>query len=109
MAGMRITKLGHACVRLEHEGTTLVLDPGVFTDAGALDGADAVLITHEHPDHYLPDHLRASDAAVFTIGAVAARIREDARTSPSGSRSSRRGSPSTPAGCRCAPWASGTR
>jgi L-ascorbate metabolism protein UlaG (beta-lactamase superfamily) len=75
---MRITKLGHACVRLEHAGTTLVLDPGVFTDVGALDGADAVLITHEHPDHYLADHLRSSDAAILTIDAVAARIREDA-------------------------------
>ncbi|MBB6627363.1 MBL fold metallo-hydrolase [Nocardioides sp. KIGAM211] len=75
---MRITKLGHACVRLQHDGATVVLDPGVFTDAGAVDGADAVLITHEHPDHYLPDHLRATDARIFTIDAVAARIREDA-------------------------------
>ncbi len=75
---MRITKFGHACVRVEFDGTTVVLDPGVFTDAGALDGADAVLITHEHPDHYLPAHLRATDAAVFTIEGVAARIRADA-------------------------------
>jgi L-ascorbate metabolism protein UlaG (beta-lactamase superfamily) len=75
---MRITKFGHACVRLEHEGRTVVLDPGMFTDPGAVDGADAVLITHEHPDHYLPDHLRATDAAIYTIEAVAARIREDA-------------------------------
>ena len=75
---MRITKFGHACVRLEHGGTTVVLDPGVFTDAEAVDGADAVLITHEHPDHYLPDHLRETDARVFTIEAVAAKIREDA-------------------------------
>ncbi|MBA2955635.1 MBL fold metallo-hydrolase [Nocardioides sp. MAH-18] len=75
---MRITKFGHACVRIEHDGTVLVLDPGVFTDAEAVDGADAVLITHEHPDHYLPDHLRRTDAPVFTIDAVAARIREDA-------------------------------
>jgi L-ascorbate metabolism protein UlaG (beta-lactamase superfamily) len=37
-----------------------------------------VLITHEHADHYLPDHLRATDAPVFTIAAVADRIREDA-------------------------------
>ena len=29
---MRITKFGHACVRVEHDGTTLVLDPGVFTE-----------------------------------------------------------------------------
>src|SRR6478735_4968853 len=38
---MRITKFGHACVRLEHEGTTLVLDPGMFTDPEAIDAADA--------------------------------------------------------------------
>ncbi len=75
---MRITKLGHACVRLEHGGSTLVLDPGVFTDPGALDGANAVLITHEHPDHYLAEHLRAGDAAIFTVEAVADRIREEA-------------------------------
>lgn len=75
---MRITKLGHACVRIEHDGAVVVLDPGVFTDAGAVDGATAVLITHEHPDHYLPDHLRACDAPVFTVDAVAARIRDDA-------------------------------
>ncbi|WP_345520831.1 MBL fold metallo-hydrolase [Nocardioides conyzicola] len=74
---MRITKFGHACVRIEHDGTTVVLDPGMFTDAEAVDGADAVLITHEHPDHYLPDNLLAADAPVFTIEAVAAKIRED--------------------------------
>lgn len=75
---MRITKFGHACVRVQHDGATIVLDPGMFTGVEALDGADAVLITHEHPDHYLPDHLRATSAPVFTIDAVAARIREDA-------------------------------
>jgi L-ascorbate metabolism protein UlaG (beta-lactamase superfamily) len=75
---MRIVKFGHACVRVEHDGVGVVVDPGVFTDVGALDGADAVLITHEHADHYLPDHLRATDAPVFTIDAVAAKIREDA-------------------------------
>ena len=75
---MRIVKFGHACVRVEHDGVAVVIDPGVFTEVGALDGADAVLITHEHADHYLPDHLRATDAPVFTIDAVAAKIREDA-------------------------------
>jgi L-ascorbate metabolism protein UlaG (beta-lactamase superfamily) len=75
---VRITKLGHACVRLEHDGRTVVVDPGMFTDPGAVDGVDAVVITHEHPDHYLPEHLARTDAPVFTIGAVAARIRDDA-------------------------------
>ena len=75
---MRITKFGHACVRIEYAGTALVIDPGVFTDLDALAGADAVLVTHEHVDHYLPDHLRASEAPVFTIDAVAAKIAQDA-------------------------------
>ena len=75
---MRIIKFGHACVRVEHDGVSVVVDPGLFTEVGALDGADAVLITHEHADHYLPDHLRVTDAPVFTIDAVAAKIREDA-------------------------------
>ena len=75
---MRITKFGHACVRIEHDGTTVVLDPGGWTQPEAVDGADAVLITHEHADHYLADHLRATDAPVFTIEAVAARIRDEA-------------------------------
>ena len=75
---MRITKFGHACVRFEHGDAAVVVDPGVYTDPAALDGATAVLITHEHPDHYHPDHLRSVDVPVWTIGAVADRLREDA-------------------------------
>lgn len=75
---MRITKFGHACVRVEYGGRTVVLDPGVWSQVDAVDGADAVLITHEHPDHYDPEKLRATDAPVFTIEAVASRIRDDA-------------------------------
>jgi L-ascorbate metabolism protein UlaG (beta-lactamase superfamily) len=75
---MRITKFGHSCIRLEYDGKVVVVDPGMFTDPEAVDGADAVVITHEHPDHYLPDHLARTDAAVFTIDAVATKLREDA-------------------------------
>ncbi len=74
---MRITKFGHACVRLEHDGHVVVVDPGVFTDVEAVDGAHAVLVTHEHADHYAADRLAATDAPIFTIAAVAARIREE--------------------------------
>ena len=75
---MRIIKFGHACVRIEYDGGVLVLDPGGFTQREALDGASAVLITHEHADHYDPGHLAATDAPVFTIEAVARKIREEA-------------------------------
>jgi L-ascorbate metabolism protein UlaG (beta-lactamase superfamily) len=48
---MRITKYTHACVRLEHEGRVVVIDPGIWSEPTALTGADAVLVTHEHVDH----------------------------------------------------------
>jgi len=67
---MRITKFGHACVRIEHDGQQVVIDPGMFTDREAVDGATAVLVTHEHPDHLDEDNLRAADAPIHTIQAV---------------------------------------
>ncbi|MEV0328015.1 MBL fold metallo-hydrolase [Micromonospora echinospora] len=48
---MKVTKFTHACVRLEHEGRVLVIDPGTWSEPRALAGADAVLVTHEHTDH----------------------------------------------------------
>src|SRR4051794_2459048 len=47
---VRITKFTHSCVRVDGAGV-LVVDPGGFSERSALDGVDAVLITHEHPDH----------------------------------------------------------
>ena len=76
---MRITKFGHACVRIEHDGQVVVIDPGAFTEAEAVDGATAVLVTHEHADHLHVDHLRATDAPVFTIEAVREQIAQEDR------------------------------
>ncbi|NEB79447.1 MBL fold metallo-hydrolase [Streptomyces sp. SID14478] len=56
---MLITKYTHACVRLEHEGRVLVVDPGIWSEPDALTGADAVLVTHEHADHVDVLRLRA--------------------------------------------------
>lgn len=65
---MQLTKYGHSCLRLEHDGGVLVVDPGVVSEPAALDGADAVLITHEHPDHVDVDVLaRALDRRPFTV------------------------------------------
>jgi L-ascorbate metabolism protein UlaG (beta-lactamase superfamily) len=67
---MRLTKYSHACVRLEKDGV-LVVDPGVFTEDAALDGVDAVLVTHEHFDHLNVDKLtealaRRPEVRIFT-------------------------------------------
>jgi L-ascorbate metabolism protein UlaG (beta-lactamase superfamily) len=76
---MELTKQGHACVVLSDGDRRLVIDPGVFTDAAALEGAAAVLITHEHPDHFEPQRLRAAldaDPALelWTNASVAAQL-----------------------------------
>jgi L-ascorbate metabolism protein UlaG (beta-lactamase superfamily) len=76
--GMRITKFGHACVRIETGDTTVVVDPGCWSEPESVDGATAVLVTHEHPDHLSFDHLRSTDAPVLSIGAVAEQITEHA-------------------------------
>jgi L-ascorbate metabolism protein UlaG (beta-lactamase superfamily) len=72
---MRLTKYGHACVRVERDGAVLVIDPGTFTEPAALDGADAVLVTHEHPDHLDVDKLASRpDLPVYTHPDVAAKL-----------------------------------
>ncbi|MGK5679248.1 MBL fold metallo-hydrolase [Actinoplanes sp. URMC 104] len=53
---MQITKYTHSCLRVEGAGV-LVVDPGAFSERSALDGADAVLVTHEHIDHLDPEAL----------------------------------------------------
>ncbi|MER7922354.1 MBL fold metallo-hydrolase [Streptomyces sp. NPDC096057] len=76
---MRLTKWGHACVRLEWPGLRLVIDPGEYTEPEALDGADAVLVTHEHADHFDEGRLRAAAEAnpvlrIWTNRSVAATL-----------------------------------
>src|SRR3712207_7947584 len=73
---MEMTKHGHACVVLSEDDRRLVIDPGGFTDPSVLQGASAVLVTHEHADHFAPDVLRAAmdgdpALAVWTNGSVA--------------------------------------
>ena len=55
-----LTKKFHACVRPSFSRRTLVLDPGGFSEADAALGADAILVTHEHPDHFDEGRLRAA-------------------------------------------------
>ncbi|MGH8861577.1 MAG: MBL fold metallo-hydrolase [Jatrophihabitantaceae bacterium] len=58
---MQLTKFTHACVRLDDGDRSLVIDPGAFSEVDdALDGASAVLITHEHADHLHPEKVRAA-------------------------------------------------
>ena len=60
---MQLTWLGHSCFRLEKDGFVAVIDPGIVAPANALDDADAVLITHQHADHFLPSLIAGRIAA----------------------------------------------
>lgn len=79
---MLLTKFTHSCVRITDGDRAVVIDPGVFSEVEtALDGVDAVLITHEHPDHVDAQRLGSAAAAnpslqVWAPAAVAAQLAE---------------------------------
>jgi L-ascorbate metabolism protein UlaG (beta-lactamase superfamily) len=90
---MRLTKFEHAALLLEQSGKKLFIDPGSFTtpitDAA---GTVAVVITHEHPDHWTPEQLRrildaSPDAVVYGPEGVVAAAADFAvtRVDPGGS------------------------
>ncbi len=55
---MRVTKHEHAALFIEDAGKALIVDPGSFTTPFTdLHGVVAVVLTHEHPDHWTPEHL----------------------------------------------------
>jgi L-ascorbate metabolism protein UlaG (beta-lactamase superfamily) len=77
---VRLTKFGHACVRLEKDGRSVVIDPGGMTpEADAVDGVEAILVTHEHFDHFAPERVRQAAEAnpglrVYTCAGVARHL-----------------------------------
>lgn len=76
--GVRVTKQEHACLILEASGKTLVVDPGSFTTAlVGLTDVVAIVITHEHADHWTEGQLKRilegnPDARIFGTAGLAA-------------------------------------
>lgn len=76
---LTLTKKSHSCIRLEKAGRTLVIDPGGFSEQDAAVGAEAILVTHEHPDHFNEERLRAGleanpAAEIWTLRSVADQL-----------------------------------
>lgn len=76
---MQLTKQGHACVTVDKDGRRIVLDPGELTPVDATVGAEAILITHEHFDHFSERRVREAcqrdpGLRVYTCAAVAAKL-----------------------------------
>lgn len=55
---MLLTSYGHSCLLVEAGDTRVLIDPGIFsTGFESLRGLDAIMITHQHPDHADPGRL----------------------------------------------------
>ena len=75
---MKVTKLEHSCLIVESAGRSIVIDPGSMTTAVVgISNAVAIVITHEHADHWTPEQLTrilnlTPDARIFGPAGVAA-------------------------------------
>ncbi|HEY8999261.1 MAG TPA: MBL fold metallo-hydrolase [Candidatus Saccharimonadales bacterium] len=75
---MKLTKYEHACIVVEEQGQSLVIDPGNYTrELGNLQNVTAVVFTHVHGDHYGAQNLAAilkanPNAKIFGTHEVAA-------------------------------------
>ncbi|HEU4913941.1 MAG TPA: MBL fold metallo-hydrolase [Candidatus Saccharimonadales bacterium] len=77
---MKLTKYNHACVIIEEDGQKVIIDPGAFMPAlPDVTGTAALVITHEHPDHFYPDHINDIVAAnpdieIFAAEGIAEKL-----------------------------------
>ena len=55
---MKLTKYEHSCLVIAKGDATLVIDPGSFTTPLTdIENVVAIVITHEHADHWTPEQL----------------------------------------------------
>lgn len=78
---MQLIKYTHACVCIERDEETILIDPGTWAEDAAFATSDHVLITHEHFDHVDADRLSAAAAEnpnlrVYAPAEVAASLTE---------------------------------
>lgn len=56
---MKVTKHGHACLEIQQENSTLIIDPGQFSESMAQKtNVVGLVITHQHDDHCSVEQVR---------------------------------------------------
>lgn len=84
---MQITRLGHSCLLVETARARVLIDPGVFSSGfEQLTDLDAIVVTHQHPDHLDPERgpqliamNRGARLVIEPDTAAAAELADDAR------------------------------
>ncbi|CAM2928334.1 MBL fold metallo-hydrolase [Skermania piniformis] len=77
---MRLAHFRHSCLLVELDGTRVLFDPGIFSHGfEGLTGLDAIVVTHQHPDHCdparIPDLVAANpDATLLADPQTAAQL-----------------------------------
>lgn len=77
---MKLTKYEHACVVLEKDNQTVLIDPGELSQLpGDLSTIKAVVITHIHADHFSKSHVSAildvlPNVTIYTTDEVAKEL-----------------------------------
>ena len=73
---MKVTKYEHATILASVEGGNLVIDPGSYLSLVDFSQVTAIVITHEHQDHWTPVQLnrilkKSPDATIYGPQGVA--------------------------------------
>ena len=79
MTTIKLTRREQSALLIEAGGKTLAIDIGTLTPAeelGRLPKVDVALVSHLHPDHFAPDHLRVLGAPVFGPSDVVSRLHD---------------------------------
>lgn len=77
---MRLIKYDHSCFAVEEQGEKIIVDPGNYGELpDNIDNAVALIITHEHADHFSPENIAKIKAEntgvqIFASEEVAAQI-----------------------------------
>lgn len=84
---MRLTRYGHSCLLVESADQRVLVDPGTWSRGfEELRDLDAIVVTHEHPDHIdherFADLVRANPEALLLVEAGTATAEQVAPLDP---------------------------